>query len=277
MGAVAFVVFMLILLGFGLVVAVGALIGTILSAVHKRKTLCIVMSILLAVGLMIVAVPVTLVGFILYTNTIVPSDFVDTGIVIEGDIYQDDYFTANGVTYRKLDLDPNYAVCENIATPVFSYKPEGILNRHEWQNFYRLETDHSFELIWDGSFQLYCPAQQFSAVTNYYSSCNQKYLDGSWEIGRSLSLNTTRALSAYLTLADTLPIEEVTEKVQGEYSIWCYSDDGIVLTDVLSFLSSGNNLYEEYSYTYDGSDYPVITGRRVPDALAAALLPELRG
>lgn len=276
MGAVAFIVFMLIVLGFGLVVLLVGLIGTILSAVHKRNTLCAVMVVLLVIGSIITVIPIGISALILYPNTIVPGDFEDTGIIIEGNPFRDGYFAAEGVRYYELDLCANDEVCAQIATPVFSYKPEGIMNRSQWTNLYRIKNSQGFDLVWSPYGRLYCPENQVNIITNYYSTCSHSwscYVDG-----RKISLSPTSitALDIYNAQTSSEPTVPIPSPIMLEAYVDCYSSDGIIYLDYIDFVVTKNGLYEATVIDLDSETYePIYEGWRVPDALAAPLLRDL--
>lgn len=275
MGAVAFIVFLIIVLGFGLVVTLVGLIGTILSAARKRKSLCAVMVVLLVIGTIITVLPIGLGALILYPNTIVPSDFVDTGIVIEGHPFRDGYFAVEGIRYCELDLYANYETCAQIATPVFSYKPDGILNRSQWANLYHIKNSQGFDLVWSTSGRLYCPENQVNVITNYYSTCPHSwacYVDGR---KISLSPTATTALDIYYTQTSSEPAVPIQAPIVLEAYADCYSSDGIIVLDYIDFVVTKNGLYEASVIDLDSDTHELIyEGWRVPDALAAPLLKD---
>ena len=161
MGAVAAVIFFIVLFIFAFVGIVLSIVGiTVFSKLSKKgkgfaKPLSIVSIVVLIISIILSSIPTFFFAFIAYVNTIPPEDFVETEIVIEENGYQDTKFTANGVVYHSLGLD----VFDHsyIKEPVFSYKTSGFLNGSQCGNYYKVENANNYNLVSDEYGLLFAP------------------------------------------------------------------------------------------------------------------------
>lgn len=272
MGSLAFLIIMGILVVLGLGATVVGLIGLIICAKKQHKALSGIFTAVMIVGILLIVFPGILVGGILYTNTVPPADFVETHIVIEGDIYQDDSFTADGITYRKLELIAQDEPCRMAASPVFSYMPDGILNRSQWCNLYRLENGQNFDLIWDGYSTFYCPEDQADTITDYYENGPRMWL---YYTDVLLSEEAAAAMELYADWSGD-QITELSDETAVEVNITCCSEDGLVLLHDVWFLVTADSVYEELTVEYDAASNRVLyTACQLPDELVTPLLADI--
>lgn len=278
MGAIAFFIIMGIMALIGIPVAVLGLVGTVLSACWKRKVLLCVSIAGLVLGMLLVAFPVAWIGSIVHDNVSVPEDFVETGIVME-QIDEKEYqvfsFTANGVKYAALELNVNNARCSEVATAAFEYRPEGIMNRSRWKNYYRLDNPHEFDLIWDGYRQLFCPESQKMAVLEQYLGDGYKW---TYRIGDEFypfSDEASAALRAYP------PLEGIPEEAgfidpdMTEIDFYKCSGDGIVILHQMWIGITKDAVYELLVRQTDENGNAVYSVLLFPDELAAPILKSI--
>lgn len=293
MGALAGVIFFIILLIAGIIGIIISIAGLIISRIMRRsgrrfaKAVKVISIIWMIGSIILTAIPTSFFGFIFYINSTPPEDYVDTDIIIEGDIYQNDYFTAGGKVYKLLDFEAYYDGCKSKATPVFSYKPEGILNRAQWQNYYRIENEHDFDLIWNGSNELYCTDDERKAITQYYNSVEYTWMyvdvtdydEDEPPIDQSVPDDLTEALNLYLSL-DTSKLSKIEfsyddydENTVANIEFIAISHD-VVLVDVFYIDILADGVYEglenDFGDADDNSDDKVIA-LRLPEEIAAAL------
>lgn len=281
MGAAAFVFIMLALLFFGVVcIAAGAVCLAIFSGMSRRgvaagKPLSIVFAVVLGFGVLMVTLPIGFFGFIVYVNSTPPYDYVETAVVIEENGYQDTRFTADGVVYRVLELEANFEVCDTLAEPVFSYKTAGFLNGSQCGNYYRLENDRNFDLIWDGGSLLFSPEDQAEEIFAYYTEeCGSEwyFYDEEWLPNR-LSAEAEQAmneLSAYDL--DSMPQTELVSDTLSELHIVEWSSDGIVWRQSLNLIFEKNAAYLVYTSAYDENGMGTYTVVRLPLEVERPLL-----
>lgn len=293
MQVLAGVIFFIILLISGIVGIIISIAGLIISRVMRRsgrrfaKAVKVISIIWLIGSIVLTAIPTSFFGFIFYINSTPPEDYVDTDIIIEGDIYQNDYFTADGKVYRLLDLDAYYDGCKEKATPVFSYKPEGILNRAQWQNYYRIENERDFDLIWNGSNELFCTDDEREAIIEYYNSSEYAwtytdvtdYDEEDPPVEQPVPDDLKEALKLYMSL-DTSKLSKIEfsyddydERTVANIEFIAISHD-VVLVDVFYIDILADGVYEglenDFGETDDDSDDKVIA-LRLPEEIAAAL------
>lgn len=161
---------------------VWSMIGLFFSRVMRKagrtssKTVKRVSIIALVASLAIFALPLSIAGVLVWSLATPPEDFVETEIRIEGELEEDfDSFTADGMVYHALELSPDYEGCQAIATPIFSYMPEGMLSRSEWMTFYRIENGEDFDLIWDGEYQFFCTDEDRDAILAHYEQTDVRW------------------------------------------------------------------------------------------------------
>lgn len=274
MGAVAFLIAMGVVVVIGLAIAGLGLVGAILFGSHKKKAGCGISIAVLVVGLLVAALPVLLVGGILLENAKIPEDFQHTGIVIDENSYQPDTFTADGTVYHALELEANPPVCAAVAEAVFCYKPEGFLSRSQWGNYYRLENGQDFDLIWDGSGRLYCPAEQTDAVLAHYAACDNIWMYATEDVPYALSNDAGEGLVEYLTKQNQGG-PKITETIHFTCTVTQCSADGIVVLQDLWLGIAESGVYDLTMATYDETEQRVYYGIRMPEAIADILRKEL--
>lgn len=271
MGAVAALIFMGFLFLAGIAIAVGSVIGTILFVKQKRRLGTVICVGVLVLGLVIAALPALFVGSILLQNMTHPKDFVETDIVIEENGYQDTTFTAAGVTYRVLDLEPRDA-CKDVAEPVFSYQEEGLLNRSRWGNYYRLKNSHGFDLIWDGNWRLFCPEDQVCEVMDYYQTCPLEWYVRCDEQESFLPSSARDAVESFLQT--DFGVAEVCLQ-SGEYTelfVTARSQDGLVQRHALSLCMTADSVWLICECIYNPDGTILLTGAVFPMELARPIL-----
>lgn len=232
MGAVFFVGFMILILGGGLAAAIGGGVGlAVLRARQPRhkKLLTALLLALLIGGIVIAMLPVGFFGFILWVNATPSEDFVETQIVIEESGYQIERFTADGVVYQSLELIPNYDICKENSVPVFSYKTPGFWNRAQWGNYYALENDAGFDLIWSPYGGLFCPADQADAVLAHYRQAGIVWYRIP-EDGGPIPL-TQRIQDALTAMDPATGMEELIPDAHTELWFQSNSPDGLICYD----------------------------------------------
>lgn len=165
--------FLLVLLILGLASVVGSIIGLCVIGKQnfQRKPLVQgILAFLMVMGILMTLIPLGSVGFLFYANTYLDSSFVETEIEIEEPGYPGYRFTADGVVYQLLPLEPDFDYCLEHSEAVFSYKADSLFASPARGNLYRVENDQGFDLIWNECDMLYCPADQTDAVMAYYGS-----------------------------------------------------------------------------------------------------------
>lgn len=237
--------FLALIVLLGLAALVGGIVG--LCIIHKkdfpRKGLATGLLIAaLVLGTLMMLLPIGFVGFILFSNFSVVSDFTETDIVIEEPGYPEQSFTADGVVYEMLPVCTNFDYCIDHSEPVFTFTWEDLLGVETFGNLYRVENPQDFDLIWDGCDVLYCPADQTETVMAYYSG-----MEGiQW-----MSFN-----SAWIE-ADVWGSEDVPESclasVRELPQLWCDAQEDVEIpADALDLWISGcidDELILEISFT----------------------------
>lgn len=237
MGAVFFVGFMVLILGGGLAAAIGGGVGLAVLRTRQpryKKLLTGLLMALLIGGIVIAMLPVGFFGFILWVNATPPEDFVETQIVIEENGYQTERFTADGVVYQSLELIPNYDICKENSAPVFCYKTPGFWNRAQWGNYYTLENDAGFDLIWSPYGGLFCPADQADAVLAHYRQAGTVWYRIP-EDGGPIPL-TPEIQDTLAAMDPSAGAEERIPDLHRELWFQSYSPDGLVCYDHITIV-----------------------------------------
>lgn len=143
---------------------------------HKGHT------ILLAVCLVLTAVDLApslgFFTFIRVTNAAhaAADGYVDTGVYVE-EGFQDAAFTVNGVTYRRLEELSFHRSEEINCPPVFSWdstdRSLSLLTLlfgpyYDRGNYYSVPNEPGLDLVTDGTWRLYCPADQQETAAAWY-------------------------------------------------------------------------------------------------------------
>ena len=239
--------FLALVVLLGIAALVGGIVG--LCIIHKkdfpRKGLATGLLIAaLVLGALMILLPIGFVGFILFSNFSVVSDFTETDIVIEEPGYPEQSFTADGVVYEMLPVCTNFDYCMDHSEPVFTYTWEDLLDVETFGNLYRVENPQDFGLIWDGCDVLYCPADQTDAVMAYYSGMEEiqwMFFNSNW-------------IEADVWGSEGVP-ESCLDSVRGLPELWCSDEEEVeVPTDaqhiwISGIIDSDDELILEISFT----------------------------
>ena len=129
--------------------------GIVVSNNKKRegqpvpKVLCTIFSAILAIGIVIAMIPVSIFSLILADSVINAStmedEFVETDIEIDEIGYQDERFTSDGVVYESLDFT---LTCEEevAEVPMFSYREDGLFGMFAGGYYCLVENEHGLTL-----------------------------------------------------------------------------------------------------------------------------------
>lgn len=281
MGAVGFVFIMIVLLaGSSLCAIVSAVCLAIFSQkkyadMKYRKPLRVILTIVLVGSIIVAIIPIGFFSFIVYVNSAPPKDYVETAIVIEEDGYQDKRFTADGVVYEVLDLEANYEVCEELATPVFSYQTSGFLNGSQCGNYYEIENSHGFNLIWDGESLLFCPKDQKREVQSYYEKEDASgwfcydYEEKQYQLTDDMK-EVLEALSVYDI--DNLAETELFLDELREIDIMQTSSDRIVLKDFYYLIIVDKDVYLLFETFFNEDEVFECKAVKLPEEIGNPLL-----
>jgi len=274
-GVFAFVVLMIILLciGFGGIAA--GIVGTILFNKARKKgkkigkPLIIVCSIILAINIVVTAIPIAFFTQIVIANTQPPENFVETAIVIEEDGYQDETFTADGVVYEA--IYEFYVNGEDyLSNPIFSYKTSGFMNGSQCGNYYKVENEKGFNLVADDIGGLFCPADEMEEVFKFYGNndyydwwiCDDDY-NPSKRVGEEEQKIADRLYELYLSNAP-ITTKEVDWEINEEYWFDFASEDKLFIKDSLQIWKINSKYYIQTSDFYgeeevemDGSKFKI--------------------
>lgn len=291
MQVLAGVISFIILLVAGIVGIIISIAGLIISRVMRKsgrkyaKAVKVISIVWMIGSIILTAIPTSFFGFIFYINSKLPEGYVDTDIIIEGDIYQNDYFTADGKVYRLLDLDAYYDGCKEKATPVFSYKPEGILNRAQWQNYYRIETEPGFDLIWNGEGSLFCTDEEREKIVDYYTQSDLKWVYSDWNdydegelhLMHPLPADAAEAMNLYLSIdTKTLPetvftLDDYDKLIITDITVEGISKDEVVCAHYFSFTLSEDGAYKEKLIHTNSDGVREVIAVRLPDNIGISL------
>ena len=270
MGAVAFVVVMLILLVLGLLALVGGVIGLIRNKKRERKK-TLLAGFLLGGGSLVCLVPLVFFGFIFCVNVLPPEDFTATEIVIEENGYQDTSFTADGRRYVALELEANYEVCAERMEPVFSYKTAGLLNGSQRGNYYAIPNEKNFTLIMGEYGELFCPEEEKEQILYSYRKEVPVWCWVEWkEEGYCTAAGTLDpAVGAELdAFLETSPAEEPLRLPLDapEWTLRRQSGDGLILWEYLDLVQKDGRFYVVYQSEQD-EEAKLVSGALLPVAL----------
>ncbi len=175
-----------------------------------------------------------------------------------------------------MELEANYEVCDTLAEPVFSYQTAGFLNGSQCGNYYRLENDRDFDLIWDSGSLLFSPEDQAEDILAYYTEeCGSKWYFYDYEDCTlcRLSAEAEQAmneLSAYDL--DSMPQTELVSDTLSEIYIVEWSSDGIVWRQSFDLIFEKNAAYLVYTSVYDENGMGTYTVVRLPIEIERPLL-----
>lgn len=280
MQVLGFVILAIIAILIGIGGMIFSIVGLILSCkfckTRKRKSLFFTLSALaLAIFFVIAALPTSFFLFIIDVNSTPPSDYVETDITVELTPGEYESFTANGKVYRVLPFHGYTKICQNKAVPVFSYKPEGFMNRSQWYNYYRIETDGDFELIADSGYALYCTDEDRDAILQYYAQAEIIwYLEDSHRLSPDLSqkmLAFSKIAEEELPLTTvTIPADSSTVRITG-----CSTDGVVILHDYL-FDITKDRVYYSFESQYTEDEQFKLTAYVLPDELAQPIFEMMK-
>lgn len=281
MGAIAFWFVMGIVVLLGLGVAMVGIVGAVLSGRKKRKGFLAVSIAAIAMSVLIVAFPVAFFGSIMMGLISVPDEFVKTGIVME-QVYEQDYqvvaFTADGTRYAKLEsVEADFSACSQQAAAAFEYRPEGLLERHRWKNYYRLDNAQGIDLIWDGHGKLFCPETQMMAVLSYLRSNSQWVCEDGDGKTYPLSAEACASLAQYPPVED-YPLETVSVQKDKmiEYDLKSISEDGFAVFEYRFIGVLDGMVCVLISFSYDENGTATYTYIPYPRELGAPILADLQ-
>lgn len=288
MGSVAFMVLMIMMLGTGFFMSVASIVCLVIFSRRKKagkkygKSLTIISKIALAVGILIMICPIGFFTFIAYVNTAKPSDYVETEIMIEEDGFQDSRFTANGVVYEVLPLEPNYNACAAVATPVFSYETSGFLDRSQCGNYYSVENNQGFDLIWSDAGYLFCPENDVKKIEDYYTNEDSsewyffKYGEEAEEFTYPVTQDVGKELGDFVKNdADSMEETKVVVKNDMEFTIIELSNDNLVTKYHSEFIVKDGSLYLVNEKAYDSeTDIETYSVIKVPDQIDEKIVEE---
>ena len=218
-------------------------------------------------------------GIYIFLFHALPDDsYVKTDIVIAENGYQDQRFTADGVVYEALPLTVDDVACGEQATAVFTYKTKGLLNGYLTGNYYRIQNEKGFDLIWNGLDRLFAPADQKDAVLAYYFGEAIEWIrydyanaEGGDPDGVSVSAEVAAAMQAYLMLdVKSLPTQKLILEEHTTLSIAGRSSDGFVLHDHWFVVAEGI-VYVELDRTETNDQRIERTLAALPEEISAPL------
>ena len=279
MGAIAGIIFFCSLLFIGLGGVIAGIIGLIVFGALKRrgkintKIPSVIFAIVLAVGFLVTLVPVGFFSSIILMNSVPPDGFVDTGILIDEDGYQDTRFTVDGVVYVTLEL---YVWGDDtVGNPVFTYRTDGFMNGSQCGNYYEVESDLGFDLVCDEYGLLFVREDEKEKLLAYYADADNLYgYYNDWE-GKEFRLSSDEYASVreFLDIdIQSLPRRKLTLIDAEEFEIRLISNDGNVQIYSHSFMVIGDAVFYvcESDFAEDeGIEYSLA---RLPDVIAEELL-----
>lgn len=269
MGAVAALLLGVLAIILGIGVAILGVVLIALSASGKRKAGCAAGAVILVLGCLLLGFPLFLFGGILLENTVIPEDFMNTDIVVEGEPYRDGGFYADGIYYVELREDAYYAGCRPVAEAVFAYKPDGILNQSQWHNFYRLENAGDFDLIWNGEGRLYCPEEQVDALRDYYMGRESYWNWVDWENDDDkicLPPEAQELLDAFMDNGNP-SVERIPGAVDRSMVLHEFSDDYLMILDSIYLIITEDGIYLNTETIIDEDGNGTNFGIRLPAEL----------
>lgn len=287
MQVLGFVILAIIAILIGIGGMIFSIVGLILSCIfcktRKRKSLFITLSaVALAIFFVIAALPTSFFLFIIDVNSTPPSDYVETDITVELTPGEYESFTANGKVYRVLPFHGYTKLCQNKAVPVFSYKPEGFMNRSQWYNYYRIETDGDFELIADSGYALYCTDEDRDAILSYYAQAEIKWymeyypdIEADEPIICELSAKASEKMLAFSQISeDEYTLDTVVLSNEESVCIIGCSADGVAVLHDYPFTIAENKVYYSFESIYNEDNSRKHTAYLLPDEIAQPILDE---
>ncbi len=261
MRVVAGVLFFIIMLVSGLFGIGAGIVGIVLSNFARKKgkkfgkPLIIVCSIILAINVVVTAVPVTFFTQMFIANTQPPENFVETAIVIEEDGYQDESFTADGVVYEVID-EFYVGGDDYLSNPIFSYKTSGFMNGSQCGNYYKVENEKGFNLVTDDIGLLFCPIDEKEEVIKIYGNndhyewwiCDDDYTP-SKKVGDEEQKIADKLYDIYLSNAPIVTVV-IDWEVNEEYWFDFVSIDNLFTKDSLQIWKIDSKYYIQTSDLY---------------------------
>ncbi len=219
-------------------------------------------------------------SYLVYIHAAPPSDYVKTDLFIEESGYQNERFTVDGMVYEALLLDPDYYVCMENKTAVFSYKPNGFLNGYLSGNYFAIDNEHGFDMVWNGQDRLFAPADQAEEILKFYRADPEAWhlLDYGQEdengdpVKVPLPDGAVTALRAYLELnvSELETTTAIAEDGYGTVEVFAQSRDGIVIFNPWFVVIEGK-AYIHLKSTTTEKDQEEMTLAILPDEISAPL------
>ncbi len=225
-------------------------------------------------------------GYLFCAYALPPADFIDTGLWIAEEGYQDDTFTVDGVVYERLSLEPSPKACDARKSARLCYRPAGLFNRYLSGNYYHIANDRDLDLLWNGQDRLFAPADEANAITDLYrQNIRQWYLldysreDDSGDPVKvpapgALAGNLAEAMLEYWKLdQNDLPVSEM-QLAENEYftlELWAESDDGLVQFSPWVVIVEGR-AYIQLSASVGQLHKLDLRLLKLPDAVSAPLV-----
>ncbi len=277
MGSVFYLIFLLFLLLAGLVVLALGIVFLILRD-RRKKPFSILAGILLPLGIFLCLFPVGFFLFLRNSNAQLSSDYVNTGIMVEGG-YQEGAFTANGIAYEPLEVQ----VCNEAlikGDPVYSWDTSSATDRffgyYDRGNYYTVENGPGLDILCSSHTlqpHLWCRADQLAEATVWYADT----ANYQWHtVTESYDLVTPQPdstmMDALLLATDVEPVRYTTPLGAEitRYVLVRVSSDGVVMRDWISLSVHEGRLcfFDSQQNTETTSIYTV---RPLPEELSSYL------
>lgn len=279
MGAIAGIIFFVILLIIGIIGILSGIIGLIVCRKRKNenssfgKILTAVFAVMLCISIGITLLPVGFFSFIILVNTLPPDGFVETDIVIDENGYQDTRFTAYGIVYEVTDYYVSDTEIEPV--PIFTYKTSGFMNGSQCGNYYKLEASGNFDLVCDEYGNVFCPANKKNELIKYYSSPENHtaYYDDLSGVRKELSETDYNALQSFLKNdLNSLKSQSMVADDSEQFVIDITGKDGIICTESHWFVIISAKVYYEKSSFWGENDRVEYDLVELPKGLSDALI-----
>lgn len=280
MGAVFFVGFMINLLIIGLPLLILGILGIILFPRTAKKgesfgvPFTVISVLVTIVSLVMVMIPIGVFGFFIHMNSMPPDGYVDTGIMIEENGYQDTRFTADGVVYVDLGFDLHYSAEDGEA--VFSYREEGFMKGTSYGNYYRLENQNNFDLVSGDRGGVFCPEEDREEILSYYTDEDESV----WFYENDVTMNprpvTNERMLAMQKLAqfDTegLTVEDIKVEDYRWATVMEFSSDRLLIKKIYPLIVSEDVVYLQILQDDTDSFDNILKGIPLPKEIGEGLI-----
>lgn len=209
----------------------------------------------------------------IYGNAQPKEDYVETGVFTEEKGFQEKNFTVNGVEYEVLDFEANDDFCMEYSTPVFSYEPKDFWDGSQYGNYYRVDNNQNFDLIWSEYEYLYCPKEDKKKIESYYEQDISKwYVDNEFMEYVLLETETEQKIEEFLKdIVSNPPKDEYIFDDVEWIDIVKISSDHIVKKQTIGLAYVDHAMYYVESCDYDKDDRLVCIGKKLEDDLGKAI------